>query len=129
MGEGIKITPELDYQVKLSAGFYSPAILKVEFGEDGKGKARLSQEEFTGISYFIPENENNLIQVMRSIDTKFLKHLKFPNIEKESPKVFIHRSLADSLGILDILYAGSGLIKPVSKIKDYEKYFEIFKDK
>ena len=125
----IKIPRELKYKVELPEGIYYPAFLGiVDF--DKKGEPYLRKKGVSEINYFLPQKEDTLFWVIRSIDIKHLKHINFPNPKDEPPKIFIHEGLAKILGSIDfdyIDYISTNLIKSVSEVKDYNKFFEMFK--
>ncbi|MCX6750581.1 MAG: hypothetical protein NTZ83_03935, partial [Candidatus Pacearchaeota archaeon] len=114
----INITPETNYQIKLPEGMYYPALLDV-FDLSG----------WVETFFYLPDEKNNLVLKSRTINALNLDHLSFPDGEKKSPKIFIHRGLAELLGSCGFSHISDSLIKKASEIQDYDKYFDIFKTK
>ena len=121
--DGIKITPELNYKVEINGSTYYPAILDaVSFGKNEK--PFLDLNDYIETFFYLPEKDN-LVLKSRSIDSKWLQNIKFPNVEIEVPKIFLSRNLAEVLGLCQ--YAiDKGLVKSINEVEDYKKYFEIF---
>jgi hypothetical protein len=116
--EDIKITPEINYQIQLPEGTYYPALFDV-FDLSG----------WVETLFYLPDENDNLVFKSRTINALNLDHLSFPEGEKKSPKIFIHRGLAELLGSCGFSHISNSLIKNASEIKDHDKYFEIFKTK
>jgi hypothetical protein len=112
----IEITPETNYQIKLPEGVYYPALLDV-FDLSG----------WVETCFYLPDEENNLILKSSSINALELRHLYFPEGEKKSPNIFIHRGLAELLGSCSFSHISPSFIKKASEVPDSEKYFDIFK--
>jgi hypothetical protein len=114
--ENIKITPETNYKIKLPEGVYYPALLDV-----------YDLTSWVEINFYLPDENNNLVLKSRNINALDLNHLPFPDVEKKSPEIFIHRGLAELLGSCSFSHISNSLIKSASEVKDYKKYFDIFK--
>ena len=122
-----EISPDTKYKIEINNKEYYPAMLDVEFGENGK--PYFPKEGVVGMHYFFPE-EKILQDKIRSLDAKYFNHLIFQTIEKEPPKVFIRKNLAEALtnGKSHLLKKiNSDKIINAHEIEDYNKFFRIFR--
>lgn len=112
----IKITSGLNYQVKLADGVYYPAIIFTQ------------KNVYTEIMFYFPdEQEKNICLKSRCLKTKYLEHLSLLNLDKEKPKIFIHKQLANLLWDYAPLEVSTSDIKDAFEIVNYQKYFDILK--
>jgi hypothetical protein len=110
--EDIKITPEINYQIQLPEGTYYPALFDV-FDLSG----------WVETLFYLPDENDNLVFKSRTINALNLDHLSFPEGEKKSPKIFIHRGLAELLGSCGFSHISNSLIKNASETRDiFSKY-------
>ena len=114
--ENINITSETNYKIQLSEGVYYPALLDV-----------YDLTNWVEVNFYLPNENNNLVLKSRNINASELRHLHFPNAEKKSPQIFIHRGLAELLGSCSFSHISPSLIKSAQEVDDYNKYFDIFK--
>lgn len=112
----IKITSKTNYQIKLPDGVYYPALLDV-----------FDLTNYVEVNFYLPDENNNLVLKSRNINASELHHLYLLDGEKKSPKVFIHKGLAEILHYGDFSKIPSFLIKGVSEVENYKEYFDIFK--
>jgi hypothetical protein len=110
----IRITPGLDYKVKLAEGIYYPAIVDI------KG-------DYAELMFYFPDEKGKNIELKsRCLDIKYLNHLS-SSLENEIKKIFISNDLLEPIRYHEPFKFFSSKIKNATDIKNYERYFEILK--
>jgi hypothetical protein len=115
MDSQIRITPGLNYRVKLAEGIYYPAIVDIK-------------KDYAELMFYFPDKNNNAIELKaRCLETKFLEHLSISNSENEMAKIFISKDILEPIRYHEPFEFSPSSIKNATEVKDYKKYFEILK--